>query len=70
MLSGRGTAPAKVAYAMVGIYFLFGVAELLRSYLTLAEPMAEGQTYRWISTFRDLNGEGTIKAAIDLDVVE
>ncbi|MDD5508353.1 MAG: hypothetical protein PHD25_08515 [Bacteroidales bacterium] len=55
---------------MVGIYFLFGVAELLRSYLTLAEPMAEGQTYRWISTFRDLNGEGTIKAAIDLDVVE
>lgn len=44
--------------------------DLLRSYLTVAEPMAAGQTYKWLSTFTDLNGDGVVKAAIDLDIVE
>ena len=44
--------------------------DLLRSYLTVAEPMAAGRTYKWVSTFTDLNGEGVVKASIDLDVAE
>lgn len=43
---------------------------VLRSSLTVGDPMAAGQTYEWTSKFTDLNGEGKIQAAINLDVVE
>lgn len=43
---------------------------VLRSSLTVGDPMAAGKTYAWVSLFSDLNGEGKVQAAISLDVVE
>lgn len=44
--------------------------KVLKSYLTVADPMATGKTYKWISTFTDLNGEGMVEATIDIEVIE
>ena len=43
---------------------------VLKSYLTVAEPMVPGKKYKWISTFTDLNGKGMVEATIDIEVIE
>jgi hypothetical protein len=45
-------------------------AGVLRSLLTVAEPMEVGQKYTWTSKFADLNGEGQAEATIEIEVVE
>ncbi len=43
---------------------------MLRSLLTVGEPMVTGKTYQWTSTFTDRNGEGVVKAILDIEVTE
>ncbi len=43
---------------------------VLRSLLTIGEPMVAGKTYQWVSTFTDRNGEGEVRATLDIEVVE